>query len=142
MPYFRNEQDMLEVQRVFFDRVASDPEIGPQLQASKLIIRFVSHDPAGTVTIDCHGPAAEGRFFQVTFGEGGLHPDITLTTSADLGHEFWLGRANIVNALFSGKAKASGDVSLAMKFLPALKPISAVYREVLAALNRPDLLPK
>jgi putative sterol carrier protein len=65
-----------------------------------------------------------------------------LTTSADLGHEFWLGKANMVNALFSGKAKASGDVTLAMKFLPSLKRIAAVYKQVLATLGREDLLPK
>ena len=70
------------------------------------------------VTIDCRGAAEEGKYFGVAFGESPLSPDITLTTSADLGHEFWLGKANMVNALFSGKAKASGDVSLAMKFLP------------------------
>jgi SCP-2 sterol transfer family len=142
MPYFKDEKDMLGVQRVFFEELASDREIGPQLRASKLVIRFVSHDPAGMVTIDCRGAAPEGKHFSVVFGETGLHPDITLTTSADLGHEFWLGRVNMVNALFSGKAKASGDVTMAMKFLPALKPISVIYKRVLAALGRPDLLPK
>jgi hypothetical protein len=142
MPYFKDEKDMLEVQRAFFDQVASNPEIGPQLRASNLIIRFVSHDPAGMVTIDCRGAAAEGKYFSVAFGETGLRPDITLTTSADLGHEFWLGRANMVSALFSGKAKASGDVTLAMKFLPMLKPIAAIYNQVLTALDRRDLLLK
>lgn len=142
MPYFKDEKDLVDVQRAFFDRAASDPEIGPQLRASKLVIRFVFRDPAGVVTIDCRGAAGEGRYFGVTFGESSPSPDITLTTSADLGHEFWLGQANIVNALFSCKAKASGDVSLAMKFLPVLPRIAAVYKRVLTALNRPDLLPK
>ncbi len=142
MPHFKDEKDMLEIQRVFFDKLASDPEIGPQVRASNLIIRFVSHDPAGMVTIDCRGAAGEGKYFSVTFGETGLRPDITLTTSADLGHEFWLGRANMVNALFSGKAKASGDVTLAMKFLPVLKPIAVIYKQVLTALDRKDLLLK
>ena len=142
MPYFKDEKDMLDVQRAFFNKVASDPEVGPQLRASKLIIRFISRDPEGTVTIDCRGAAEEGKYFGVAFGESPLSPDITLTTSADLGHEFWLGKANMVNALFSGKAKASGDVSLAMKFLPSLKRIAAIYKQVLTALGRQDLLLK
>jgi hypothetical protein len=142
MPYFKDEKDWLTVQRAFFDKATSDPEIGPQLRASKLVIRFVFRDPAGVVTIDCRGVAGEGRHFGVTFGESPQSPDITLTTSADLGHEFWLGKTNIVNALFSGKAQASGDVSLAMKFLPALPRIAAIYKQVLTALNRPDLILK
>jgi len=142
MPYFKDQKEMLDIQRVFFDRVASDPEIGPKLRASNLIIRFVSSDPAGVVTIDCRGAAGEGKHFATTFGESDLKPDIILTTSADLGHEFWLGRANIVNSLFSGKAKATGDVTLAMKILPVLKPIADIYKQVLKSLGRQDLLPK
>jgi len=142
MPYFRDEKDLLDVQRVFFDTVASDPELGPQLRASNLVIRFVSRDPAGIVTLDCRGAAGEGKHFGVAFGESALRPDITITTSADLGHEFWLGKANIVNALFSGKATASGDVSQAMKFLPSLPRIAVIYKRVLTGLGRPDLLVK
>ena len=142
MPYFKGQKEMLDIQRVFFDKVASDPEIGPKLRASNLIIRFVSNDPAGVVTIDCRGAAGEGKHFATTFGESDLKPDIILTTSADLGHEFWLGRANIVSALFSGKAKATGDVTAAMKILPALKPISDIYKQMLKSLGRQDLLPK
>src|SRR4030042_1128872 len=134
MPYFKNQKEMVDIQRVFFDKVASDPEIGPKLRASNLIIRFVSHDPAGVVTIDCRGAAGEGKHFTTTFGEGELPPGITRTISADLGHEFWLGRANIINALFTGKAKAAGDVTLAMKIIPALKPIADIYQQGLTSL--------
>ena len=142
MPYFKDQKEMLDIQRVFFDKVASDPEIGPKLRASNLIMRFVTNNPEGVVTIDCRGAAGEGKHFTTTIGESDLRPDLTLTTSADLGHEFWLGRANIVNALFSGKAKAAGDVTLAMKFMPALKPIAEIYKQVLTSLGRQDLILK
>jgi putative sterol carrier protein len=94
------------------------------------------------VTIDCRGSEAEGKHITTIFGACDLRPDITLTTSADLSHEFWLGRANIVNALFTGKAKAQGDVTVAMKFLPALKSIAILYRHVLVSLGRQDLVLK
>lgn len=142
MPYFKDQKEMADIQRVFFDQVASDPELGPKVRASNLIIRFVSSDPAGLVTIDCRGAAGEGKHFATTVGESDLKPDITLMTSADLGHEFWLGRANMVNALFTGKAKATGDVTLAMKILPLLKPIADIYKRVLKSLGRQDLIPK
>jgi len=142
MPYFKDQKEMLDIQRAFFDKVASDPEVGPVLRASKLIIRFVSSDPAGVVTIDCRGAAGEGKHIATAIGESDLRPDITLTTSADLAHEFWLGKVNIINALFAGKAKATGDVTAAMKILPALKPIADIYKLVLKSMGRQDLLPK
>jgi hypothetical protein len=142
MAYFKNADEMLAVQRVFFDRLAADPEIGPRLRASNLVIRFVSTDPAGSVTIDCRTAGGGGRHFTTVFGESDLRPDVTLSTSADLAHEFWLGKTNIVNALFSGKAKAQGDVTLAMKFMPVLKPIADIYKRVLVSLGRRDLLLK
>ena len=142
MAYFKDANEMLEVQRAFFDKVASDPEVGPKLKASNLIVRFVSTDPPGIVTIDCRAAAGGGRHFTTTFGQSEIRPDITLTTSADLAHEFWLGRANIVSALFAGKAKAQGDVTLAMKFMPVLKPIAEIYKQLLVSLGRRDLLSK
>ncbi len=140
MPYFKDQKEMQDVQRAFFDRVASDPDVGPKLRASGLIIRFELSDPPGNVTIDCRGAAPEGRYFETFFEETEVRPDITLKSSADLNHEVWLGRADIVNALFTGKAKASGDVGQAMKIVPALKPIAGIYRNVLTSIGRQDLI--
>ncbi len=140
MPYFKDQKEMQEIQLAFFERVASDPQVGPQLREAGLVIRFQVHDPAGSVTLDCRGEAGEGRYFITAFGDIDLQPDITLTSSADLSHEFWQGRVNIVNALFSGKVKAAGNVSQAMKFIPALKPIADIYKNVLTSLGRQDLI--
>lgn len=142
MPYFKDQHEWRDIQRAFFERVASDPDVGPKLRASGLIIRFDLHDPVGSVTINCRGGAAEGPYFTTIFGESDIKPDITLKSSADLTHEFWLGRADIVNSLFTGKAKASGDVSQAMKIVPALKPLAGIYKDVLISIGRQDLILK
>lgn len=142
MSYFKNQEEMYAIQRAFFDRVARDPEIGPQLQKSKLIIRFKVHDPEGAVTINCRDIAEEGKHFATVFGDNSLRPDITLISSADVGHEFWLGKVNIVTALLSGKTRAEGDISQAVKFMPVLKPIFEIYPRVLKDLGRQDLITK
>jgi hypothetical protein len=142
MPYFKDAGEMEAIQRAFFDQVAADPKVGPQLRAAGLVIRFQFHDPSGSVTIDGRGEAGEGRYFGVAFGENSLRPDITLTSSADLSHELWQGRLDIINALFTGKVKASGDVGQAMKIVPALKPIADIYKNVLTTLGRQDLILK
>jgi hypothetical protein len=142
MPYFKDQKEMEDIQGTFFEKVASDPEVGPKLRAAGLVIRFQVHDPIGSVTIDCRGETGEGRYLTATFGESELRPDITLTSSADLSHELWLGKINVVNALFTGKVKASGDVSQAMKIVPALTPIADIYKEVLTSVGRQDLILK
>ncbi len=142
MPYFRNQEEMYAVQRAFFDRLAADPTIGPELEKTKLVIRFKLHDPDGLITLDCRSPEEGGRFFSAVFGENDLRPDLTLLSSADISHEFWLGRVNIVTALVSGKARTEGDISQAMKIMPVLKPMTEVYVQVLRELGRPDLMPK
>jgi len=142
MPYFKDQKEMEDIQSAFFEKVASNPEVGPKLRAAGLIIRFQVHDPIGTVTIDCRGEVGEGRYLIAAFGESDLRPDITLTSSADLSHELWLGKINVINALFTGKVKAGGDVSQAMKIVPALTPIAGIYKEVLISLGRQDLILK
>jgi putative sterol carrier protein len=142
MSYFRSQDEMYAVQRAFFNRVASNPTIGPALQKTNLVIRFKLHDPEGLITIDCRGPEAQGRFFSTVFGESDLRPDLTLLSSADISHEFWLGRVNIVTALVSGKARAEGDISQAMKIMPVLKPMIDIYFQVLKESDRLDLIPK
>ncbi len=65
-----------------------------------------------------------------------------MLSSADVHHEFWLGKVNIVTALLAGKMRAEGDVSQAVKFMPVLKPIIEIYPQVLRDLGRSDLIAK
>jgi hypothetical protein len=140
MPYFKDQEEMYAVQRAFFDRVARDPEIGPQLQKSKLVIRFKVHDPDGIVTINCRDIPEAGKYFDTVFGDSDLQPDLTLLSSADINHELWQGKVNLVTALLGGKARAEGDISQAVKFMPALNPIFDIYPQVLKDLGRADLI--
>jgi hypothetical protein len=140
MPYFKDQEEMYAVQRAFFDRVARDPEIGPQVQKSKLVIRFKVHDPDGIVTINCRDIPEAGKYFDTVFGPSDLQPDLTLLSSADINHELWQGKVNLVTALLGGKARAEGDISQAVKFMPALNPIFDIYPQVLKDLGRADLI--
>jgi hypothetical protein len=142
MPYFKNQDEAYDIQRAFFDRIARDQVIGPQLQKSKLVIRFKAHDPETVITINCRDIPEGGKYFATVFGASDLKPDITFLSSADVHHEFWLGKVNIVTALLAGKMRAEGDVTQAVKFMPVLKPIIEIYPQVLRDLGRSDLIAK
>jgi hypothetical protein len=42
--YFKDSEEMYKIHGALFDRIASDPEIGPQLAKSNLIVRFEVSD--------------------------------------------------------------------------------------------------
>lgn len=142
MPYFKDQDEMLAIQRLFFERVARDPVIAPQLRKSNLIIRFKALEPEAVVTINCREPSTEGDSVTLVFGPSDLAADLTIISSADFSHEFWQGKANIIGALLSGKVKAEGDFSQAAKIMPVLKPIAAIYVQNLRELGREDLILK
>lgn len=140
MPYFKSRDEMLEIYRSFFDRIVSSPEIGPGLQKSRLVFRFEVHDPDGLIIVNCRDLPEEGRYLTYTLGESGVKPDITLSSSADFSHEFWQGKANVAAALLSGRVRAEGPVSQAVRLLPALRPLFELYPQVLKEMGREDLI--
>jgi len=143
MPYFKNSEEMYKIYQALFHRLATHPEVGPALAESNLIICFKVHDPQGIITINCHDkPTEQGKHISYVIGESSLKPDLTFTCSSDFSHEFWQGKANVVPAILSGKAKAEGNIAQAMKLLPALKSVSNIYHQILKEIGRDDLIIK
>jgi putative sterol carrier protein len=101
-------------------------EIGPKVQASGLIIRFEYTDPDSQITIDTRQPE-EGQYFRVLLGANDLEPTVTMSMTADVAHQFWLGKVNLTAALTRGQMKARGPIQDILKLLPAIKPAFAMY---------------
>lgn len=140
MPFFKDNKEMYLVYQIFFDKAASHPDVGSALADSNLIVSFKVKDPEGEITINCkEEPTEEGKSFSYIFGENDLTPDFTISSPADFCHKFWLGKVDIVSALFSGEVKADGDFSKAMKLLPILKNVNELYNQVLKDIGRDDL---
>ncbi len=138
MPYYKNQEDLYEVHRALFNRFQSDPAIGPALSQSGLVLTFKVNGPDGMITIN--GRAETGAPFSYFFGESGPPADLTFIAPADVIHEFWQGKVNIVSALVTGKIKAVGNVAAAMKLMTALKGIFDLSPRVLRDIGRGDLV--
>jgi len=67
-------------------------------------------------------------------------PDLTLIAPADLILEFWQGKTNIVSAIVAGKIRFVGNISAAMKLMPALKAIADLSVRTLLDIGRGDLV--
>lgn len=99
MGYYKDTEQLYEILGEFFNKLKDDPEIGPKVRASGLIIQFKYEEPDGVITI--HLPNNE-----IITGETDVKPDVEMSMKADTAHKFWLGKVNLMVALTKGDMKA------------------------------------
>ena len=119
---FRDSEHFCEVLVPFFNKLKDDPEMGPKVLASELIIQFIYREPDAIISIDCPNSA-------ILQGEIEQEPDVTMSMAADTAHRFWLGNVNLVVAMTRREIVAKGPISKIMKLLPIIKNSYAMYRE-------------
>ena len=140
MATFASEQEVYDLLGKFFEVSATDPELGPTIQASGLVIQFSYSDPDSVITIDAATPESSARFFEVVYGLTDRKPDVLMTMKADVAHRFWLGRVNLLTAITRRQIVAKGPIPKILKLLPAIQPAYQKYAEYLHEIGRPDLV--
>jgi hypothetical protein len=133
MAIFRDSDHFYEVVGTFFHKLKDDPEIGPKVLASGLIIQFRYTDPDAILTIDCPNNA-------IIKGETEMTPNITLGMTAEVAHKFWLGKVNLMIALTKRQMTAKGPVAAIMKLLPIIKNSYDMYKEYLRGIGMEDAI--
>src|SRR5512142_1695403 len=136
MPVFEDQRQLYGVLQAFFERLTAHDEITDALVAGRFVLRFRYRDPDGQVTIDLREKPIRWRF-----GECELVPDLDMIQSADVSHEFWLGRLNVPVAIATRRVVARGPVAKALKLLPAVRPAHPIYAATLRELGLDALLP-
>ncbi len=137
MGVFKDADEAAQFIGRIWELLGEDPDVGPKLAATNLVLRGVYTDPVYQVTILCVNGC-----IKVEHGETDVEADAALLLTADMGHHFWLGAVNIPMALARGQIKAEGKMSEIMKVLPFLKPAFQIYRDHLVREGREDLLTK
>ena len=136
---FKNSEELYEILGAFFNQLKFDEEMGRQIQNSKIIVQWEYSEPEGIVTIDATRDDPDGGFYQVILGPTDIKPEIYMTMKADVAHEFWLGKVNLLAALSRRQIVAKGPIPKALKLLPAIKPAYSLYAKFLAERGRTDL---
>ncbi|MEW6203242.1 MAG: SCP2 sterol-binding domain-containing protein [bacterium] len=131
MPIFRDIEHFYSVMTPFFNRLKDNPEIGPKVIASGLVIRFIYTEPDAILTIDC--PNA-----QVIQGNSELNADVEMMMKAEVAHRFWLGKVNLMLAITKREITAKGPIPKILKLLPIIKDSYAMYREYLIEIGMPE----
>jgi len=122
MAYFQSSEQFKEVLGGFFERLFSDPEIGPKLHAAKLKVQFVYTDPDLSIGADTSQDPVQLKFNDPTF-----KPDVQMSMKADVAHRFWHGKVNLIAALTRREMVAKGPIPKILKLLPVIKPAYELY---------------
>ena len=128
MPVFKDAEQLYDVLGALFTRLKDDPQVGPSVAKSGLVIRFKYTEPDSEVTIDASKTPVE-----LCFGPCGRTPTVDMSMKADIAHQFWLGKVNLVSALTRGTMVAKGPIPAVMKLLPVITPAYKMYPEILKA---------
>jgi len=123
--YYKDTEQLYNILVPFFNDLMNNPEIGPKVLASGLIIKFIYHDPEGVIII--HLPNEE--IIQGDREE--IKPDVIMSMNSDVAHRFWLGKVNLMAALTKGDIRAKGPIPKIMKLIPIIKGAYAIYKDYL-----------
>lgn len=134
MAYFKDTKQFYNILVPFFNKLKDDPEIGPKVFASNLIIKFIYHNPEAVIII--HSPNKE----VIQGNVEDLIPDVEMGMNADVAHRFWLGKVNLMVAITKGDIKVKGPIPKIMKLLPIIRDSYAIYKDFLREKGLEELV--
>ncbi len=132
MGVFRDSKHFYECVGELMDRAKCDPQVGPKIARSGIIIQFRYTDPEAMTTVNARDkPTQPGAFVDVIHGPCNLKPDVMMTMKADVSHAFWHGKVNLMAALTKRDIVAAGPIPKILKLLPAVQPLYKIYPALL-----------
>ena len=142
MAIFKDIEELRTCFGRLYDEAQRDSRIAPKIKDSHLVIQFRYDDPHAVVTINAAAPPSQqGTYFDVFWTENPkLRPDIEMTMKADVAHQFWHGKVNLMVALARRQIIAKGPIPKILKLLPAVEPMYEMYPRILHDLGRDDLI--
>jgi hypothetical protein len=131
---FQNSAEVAKYIGGIFETAFDDPEIGPKLVDTGLVIAFDFTDPEAVVVIDMANKAVREGL------DGGSAPVATMSMTAETGNAYWQGKVNLPLAMAKKKIKVEGNVASLLKLAPLGKKLYPVYIDRLKADGRDDLI--
>ena len=130
MPAFESKEQFQEVFNRFWEKAITFPEIIEKLTKSQVVVRFDVDDPSVNFTINFRDPGPNGEIGTLTF-DSDVEPEITVWSKSETTNKFWQGKLNTTVAMARGQVKLDGSVAKALGLLSKIKPLYAVFPEVL-----------
>lgn len=116
-----------------FEKAFADPEIGPKLRDTGIVLKTIYTEPDAVVVVD----AVNGT---VSAGGDDEQASAEMRMTADTGNAYWQGKVNLPLAMAKSRIKVDGNVASLLKLAPLGKKLYPVYIDALKADGRDDLL--
>jgi hypothetical protein len=130
-------QDSAEVAKYIggiFEAAFEDPEIGPKLVDTGLVVAFDFTDPDALIVVDMVNKTVRESL------ESGPAPMSTMSMTADTGNGYWQGKVNLPMAMAKKTIKVNGNVASLLKLAPLGKKLYPRYIDRLKTEGRDDLI--
>lgn len=143
MGVFRDAKQFYETVGALMDKAKVDPNIGPKIAKSGIVIQFRYTDPEALTTINAKAkPTQPGAFVDVTHGPTKLTADVVMSMKADVSHAFWHGKVNLLGAIAKKDIVVQGPLPKVLKLLPAVEPLYKIYPVLLREKGLAELVIK
>ena len=137
MAYFTKSDEVEHFIGGIFTECMDDDDLGPQFQATGVILHLHFTEPDSEVLVDC----SERKVYTGQEVDGGPTPTVEMFMTSDVGHEYWLGKRNVAVSLAKGDMRAKGPVPKILKLVPITKHVFPRYQEMIKEAGRPELNP-
>ena len=141
---FKSKAEFVEIMDDLFERMSTDPKMGPKLAAARVPQRwaFTDYKLALNVTYADAKSAKKGHFLKWVWGDKNCdwEPVVVMKMESEIANRYFQGKENVPLAIARGRIKASGSVPKALKLIPISKPIYGIYREMLEDKGHNHLL--
>ncbi len=131
---FNNSEEVTKYIGGIFENAFGDPEIGPKLVDTGLVVAFDFTDPDALVVVDLPNRSVSAG------GPGSPAPSATMAMTADIGNAYWQGKVNLPMAMAKRKVKVDGNVASLLKLAPLGKKLYGDYVQRLKDDGRDDLI--
>jgi hypothetical protein len=131
---FTDAQEVRKYLGGIFETAFADPEIGPKLKATGLVVAFDYTEPEALITLDAANES-------VVLGTiDGTEPSATMSMKVDTANRYWQGKVSLPLAMAKGQIKVGGNVAGLIKLAPLGKKLYPMYVGMLEGDGRSDLV--
>lgn len=130
MPFYENTEQFQEVFTEFWTRAKQQTEVMEKLAKSEIVVRFDIEQPEVHLTINFKEKDSDGSLGTLSF-DSTVEPEISVWSTSETTNKFWQGKLNATVAMARGKVKMDGSIAKALGLLSKIKPLYALYPEVL-----------
>lgn len=130
---FKDADEVRKYLGGIFETAFADPEIGPKLRDTGIVLKTVYTDPDAALIID----TVKG---EVREADADAEASAQMSMSADTGNAYWQGKVNLPLAMAKSRIKVDGNVASLLKLAPLGKKLFPAYIDAIKADGREDLL--